>query len=477
MAIKPALPLFFLLVLAASAPGPCAEPDPVPESTQASELAAARDRLMTSLFFRGEVADMIISAGKAGMFVDVSRLETNAEVRSALIVWIQRNPEKAAGIYLHFKSGGAGIPASIESYEISWKFNPRFSALVKSLNAAAGDKAVPDEALEEAESRLYGGPQTEGETSAPAVSGGAARPARGTAFFAYSDYKLNKAGLERELAGAGAWLDAAKGESGHGPEGLENDYGEALGAYASFVVAAASVKGRDVLSEGESRALEKGRYSLRAGLAALALRVRAAQLCAAGNLLAGAARQPGAAELGTALSAAKDRLEAAAAAAGSGSLDIKELSALALSAERDFAAAYVRYSAYNGLLALKSRASAAAYSSLYDYAIARYLAVNFPAAAYARARAELAAGVPALDAALLRAGRGDTAGALTGLAGRAGELEGAARFVRHASEFNRRAEFFLWGVLFRPLEWRVAVSGGRPSFRPVFTFFEMMRKK
>jgi hypothetical protein len=471
--------LLMLALLAAAVPPRCAEPEITPQSTRAAEAASVRDRLMTSLFFRGELADMIISAGKAGMFVDVSGFETNAEVRGALIIWIQRNPEKAAGIYLHFKSGGAGIPTSIETYDISWKFNPQFMALVKSLNAAAGDKAVPGEALEEAESRLYGGPQAEPEAAAPVMAGGGggARPSRGSAFFAYADYKLNKAGLERELAGAGAWLDAAKGPSGRGPEGLEKDYSDALGTYAAFVVAASSIKGRDVLSEGESRALEKGRSSLRARLAALALRVRAAQLGAAAGGLNAAGREPGAAELAAALAAAASRLEAAAEAAGTGALDLRDLSEVSLAAEKDFARVYLRYSAYNGLLALKKRAAGAGYSCFYDYALARYLARRFPGAAYARARAALAAGLPELDAALLKAGRGDTAGAFSGLGARAAELDDAARMVWRASALNRRAQFFLWGLLFRPVEWKVSAAGGRAAFRPAFTFFELIRKK
>jgi hypothetical protein len=460
-----------LLALAPAAAPALADEDPVPQSTQAAETAAVRDRLMSSLFFRGELADMIISVGKAGMFVDTTGMQTNAEVRSALITWIQRNPDRAAGIYLHLKTGASNIPTSIQTYEISWNFNPKFMALVKSLNSAAGDKGVSDEALAEAESRLYGGPQAEAD--APAVEAGGAGAPKGNAFFGYSDYKLNKAGLGRELAGAGAWLDAAKGPSGRGPAGLEKDYGEAMAAYAAFVVAASSVKGRDVLSEGESRALEAGRAALRARLAALALRVRAAELAEAEGQAAG----PGAARLLAALRAARAALEDAAAAAASGRLGLKELAALSVSSEREFAGVYLKYSAYNGLLALKKRSAAPGYSCLYDYVIARYLGAFFPGAAYARARAELAAGGPALDAALVRAGDGDIDGALSGLGDRAAGLDAAAGFTARVSETNRRAQFFLWGLLFRPAELKVYVHGGRPAFSPAFTFFGIMEKK
>jgi hypothetical protein len=459
------------LLLAAAVPALCDEPEISGKNAQAADLASVRDRLMTSLFFRGEVADMMISSGDADKIIDVRGFETNAEERGALIGWIALNTEKAAEIYLNLKSGGKGMPASMESYRTSWKFNPQFLALVKNLNSAAGDKAVPDEALEEAESRLYDGYQA--GTAAPVVGTGGAGAARGTPFFAYADYKLNKAGLERELDGAGAWLDAAKGPSGRGPRGLEDEYGGALAAYASFVVAASSVKGRDVLTEEESRALETGRASLRASLAALALRVRASQLAAAEELLKEEGGEPGASALRSAVAAARTRLEEAAGETVSGRRALTELSSLAISSEKDFASVYLRYSVYNGLLALKKRAAGAGYSCLYDYALSRWLAARFPEAGYARARAELFAGGPALDAALLRSGGGDIAGAIAGLGGRAEKLESAARSVRLASEANRRAQFFLWGILFRPVELNVSGAGGRAYFRPAFTFFDI----
>jgi len=79
-----------------------------------------------------------------------------------------------------------------------------------------------------------------------------------------------------------------------------------------------------------------------------------------------------------------------------------------------------------------------------------------------------------IKAALARLLSGDVSGALAGMDGRVDGLESAVRLVRRASEFNLRAQFFLWGVLFRPVELQVGGSGGRPSFRPAFTFFDIM---
>ena len=72
---------------------------------------------------------------------------------------------------------------------------------------------------------------------------------------------------------------------------------------------------------------------------------------------------------------------------------------------------------------------------------------------------------------MLKAGEGDLAGALEGPGGRAEELEAALAAVRGASAANRAAQFFLWGVVFRPLEIEVSARGGRPFFRPALTFY------
>ena len=465
------LSLLLCSVPAAAAPsGPVDAPEPAarPENARQEELDRVRDRLMTSLFFRGELADMMIDAGMAGKFTNASEFETHSELRSALIEWIAANPAKAAEVYLQLKGGGAaGANLPLEAYEITWHTNPAFLAMIKNLNEAAGDRAVPGEQLELAARRLYEGPQA---AAAPAVQlGGAA--ARGGGFFdgAYADYKLNKAGLEKEIAAAGAWLDAVRGPAGKGPAGLEGDYGAALARYASFVVAASSVKNRPVITAGESAALEAGRAGLRAGLTALALKARAADLAGLDAALAAAGAQPGAARLRADIAALRSSLESSAAAAASGALPLAGLARLARASEEAFSALYLRYSAYNGLLALKRLAGPAGFSCFYDYALFRYLSSFYPGAAYPRAAAELAAAAGPLDAALAAAGAGNMEGAVEALGGRLGAIKGAAALRARASSFNRSAQFFGWGLLFRPAEVRVRRGAGGPSLRPVWT--------
>lgn len=461
-----ALPL--LLLLCAAPQGPRAQ-EINPADAQAADAAQVRDKLATSLFFRGELADKIIEAGQADRFVDLEGVETHSGARSLLLTWIRRNPEKAAEVYLGLKGAGGRIHDAIETRKSDWKFNPAFIASIKALNAAAGSSSVSREAMELAARRLYEGPQAD---AAEAVQlGGGRGPSGGKTYSgSYADYRLNKAGLQRELQLAGAWLEAGRQEGSRLE--LGGAYPAALALYRDLVVAASALKGREAMTGDESLRLEDLRLRLRAALSVLSLRARSAALKEASAALAASAA-PGARELRSSLDTLRAEFEASAASAAAAPGDLKALARLVNEAEGRFAGAYLAYTAYDGLLALR-RASAPGFSCLADYAAYRYLAAFFPGSPYPAARARLEA-ASALDAALALAGAGDLAGALEGLdpAG----LEAAAAAVRGASALNRAAQFFSWGLLLRPLELQAVPGPAGVKFSPVFTFFEVAVKK
>ncbi|OGR65915.1 MAG: hypothetical protein A2X31_01035 [Elusimicrobia bacterium GWB2_63_22] len=462
-----ALKILFLSSLLFCLPRPAAAaPEIQPQNIQAEELSVVRDRLATSLFARGELADKIIAAGMEGTFVDVEGMETHAEVRSALLNWIRRNPDKAAQASLHLKTGAAALPGKIELRETVYELNPRFLERIKALSEAAGDRNVSNEALELASRRLYEGPQAEDE-GAVVMGGAAGRPAAYSPLN-YADYRLNQGGLDKELGAAGAWLEAARGAGAAD----RRFYGEAFREYSAFLVAASALKGRSAITAQESGALEARRAALRARLSALALGERAYDL----ENMAAVLKARGAVKLAGLADRLAARLSASALEALEGGASMRSLSAVSASAEREFSSFYLSYSAYNSLVRLRELASPGGFSCLYDYAAYRYLAAFFPGAAYPKARRELAAARPALDEALLRADAGDMEGALSGAAARAAELKGAAALAASASAFNRRAQFLLWGVLFRPAELAVSARGGRAAFRPALTFFEVLRR-
>lgn len=468
--------IFLLFILASLQPVslPAQEDKPLaPRQAQearpsdaAAEAAAVRDRIMTSLFFRGEVADKILDSGEADTYVDLSAFETHAEARSALLDWIRKNPAKAAEIYLSLKySGGRPSGQTREVYEISWKFNPSFLAAVKALNAAAGSSTASREVMELAARRLYEGQLAEAEAP-PVIAGGAG--GRSVSRKDFADYRLNKGALDAELSRAAGWMEAARLEAAR--PGVEQAYASAFAIYQEFLVAASALKGRGVLTAKESVRLEELRSRLRAALGLLSMRARVSALDQAAVALASAAGEPGATEMLAAVKALKAELEQLAALGESGAaVPAKD----AVQAENKFAGLYLGYSAYDGLLNLKRRAARPAFSCLLDYAAWRWLASFAPGSPYPKARTELEAAAAALDQALALAGSGNLEGALTGLD--AGRLEAAAGAVSSASAFNRAAQFYSWGLFFRPVELKVTMKGGRPVFRPAFTLSEVAR--
>ncbi|OGS10924.1 MAG: hypothetical protein A2234_03555 [Elusimicrobia bacterium RIFOXYA2_FULL_58_8] len=465
-----------LLILGLGGPNALAQNGPQPESAaqdiNENEFISMRDHLASSLMFRGELADKIIGAGLTNEIVDLEGEPTYSAARLALLGWIKTNPDKAARLALNIKNGikpGAGIIP----YKIyGWEINPEFLEKIKSLKEAAGDLRVSPEALELATHRLYAG--SAGGGAGPVVIGGN-RPRGGDNFFSanYADYKLNRAGLERELAGAGGVLDSLRGPAGKGPAGTEEAYAAVVARYGAFVVAASATKGRSAITSGESEALEKHRSGLRFALAGLTLRSRAAELSGICRELEAERARPGGGALVTAAKALERRFTADAGRAEGGQLAVKELMLLVGGAEEAFAAFYVRLYVYSGLLGFKKRSEGLGFSCVYDYLLWLWMAKISPHSASVKARAAVMAAAPGLDAAMGKAGEGQLAAALDGPGGRAAELEAALAAAGAASAANRAAQFFLWGVLFRPVEIEVSARGGRPFFQPAFTLYNI----
>ncbi|HNW43321.1 MAG TPA: hypothetical protein PKI19_02385 [Elusimicrobiales bacterium] len=464
------LALFLGAVNVRAQSGP--QPEIAAKDTQAREYEEIRDRLASSLKARGELADKIIDAGTAGEIVKLEPGSTYSDARLALLAWIKDYPENAARLALSIQNGAKISKDPIHFTISKWRINDGFLEKIKALSAASKDSRVSAETMELAAKRLYEG--SIDETGEAAQAGG--RAAGGSDFFSinYADYKLNRAGLQNELSGAGRVLDSMRGPSGKGPEGAEKPYAAAVARYGAFVVTASALKGRDVITGGESEALERGRTAMRAALAGLTLRGRAAALRAISGDLARERGRPGSAALAAAAAASGGRLEAAAARMEDGRLPAGDFSALVRGAEDEFADLYLKYSVYSGLLGLKKNSEALGFSCVYDYLFWRWLAAWCPDAPYVKARAAVAAAGAGLEAGLLKAGEGEIAGALEGPGGRAAELEAALAFARGASAANRAAQFFMWGVLFRPLEIEVSARGGKPFYQPALTFYSVI---
>lgn len=448
---------------------PARSQEAAPQDAQAADAASVRDNLMTSLFFRGEVADAIIGSGQAGRFVDLSGVDTYAGERTALLAWIAAHPDEAARVWLELEGGGGRLHDSLAKDVVTWKLRKSFLDDIKALQAAAERPGVSGEAMEMAERRLYGGAQTEGGTYVN-LTGTGGSSAGGLRPSDYADFRPDKAGLDREVARLGDWLSSAKALATGGK--TAGAYAKAFALYRDFVVEASSLKGREAMTGAESSGLEALRARLRAALTSLTILGRSLQLEEAAGALGAESAEPGAAELRASLLALRGSLEAEADAADG--QDIRALASGLDAAEDRFSAAYLSYTAYDWLLALKRRTAPRGFSCLYDYAAFRLLSAFFPSSPYLRERALLESSRGHLDAALEKAGRGDAASALSGLD--VSGLAKAAADVRAASDFNRAAEFFSWGIFFRPIELRVTAAGKGASLRPVFTLADVLRR-
>lgn len=452
---------------ALAAPPSRAQQADEPSASRSEEAAEISAKLSRSLFFRGELADMMLEADVAGRYVDLAGVSTHAGARSLLLEWIKLNPDKAAEIYLDLKGTGGKVHTSLETRTAVWEFNPNLMEAIRRLNEAAGSSSVSKEAMETAARRIYVGKQW--EEGAPVIAGPSGVRESAPALD-YADFKLNKAGVDAEIKRGGAWLEAARPRAGGRAAAA---YSAAFAAYRELIVAASDLKGREAVTRQESARLESLRAKLRSALAELVLLYRSEEMGYALATLGGCGQEPGCAEMQAALRGLKEELEARAVRIPAE--DMAPLAKLLGAVEDKFAALYLGFTVYDGLLNLKKRGAMPAFSCFYDYIFYHYLAAYFPGSPYPRARAEIARTHALLDAALARAGAGDPAGALSGIDVHG--IEAAVSSAASASSRNRATQFLTWGMFFRPVELAVSAAGGRLSFRPVFSMKLVMGYK
>lgn len=467
--------------------------DPVatPVSVNTEETRGIRDRLSSSLFFRGELADAIIEAGLQDRLVKLTGQETHSEVRLALIGWITNTPDQAADIYIYLKDRrpGAGIPPGVITYKVpAWEINPNFLELIQGVSRAAKDATMSDEEVSLAMHRLFEGPPAQPEAygplpfgpgtgaDVPAVTsigagggpkgrgGAAARGAGNAGAVGYADYRLDPARVERESRALGGWFENVKSAletelSGAGKEkGLtprRRLFDETFSAYRTFTVAVSGLKGRTRITGEESAGLEALRRSLRKNLSELETLSVMRKLNKRAEILP--ALSPGAAALRAdarrieeALKVFLDDLRENPESVNSAAGRLHEL-------KKAFDFWTIRFSAHGRLSDLKSRITDHGRSCVFDKLIFEYLSRFRPSADYVRLEAGLAARAKAIEVSLegVAAGDYETAALFSGgekrsLAGKILEVEGEAFRLEAYSRFNRRLQFFFWDAFVNP---------------------------
>ena len=457
-----------------------------PASVDGEELRDIRDRLSTSLFFKGELADSIIEAGLQDRLLKLSGRETYSEVRLGLIGWIKSDLDEAANLYFYLKDRRpeeAKPPESI-SYKLpTYEINPHFLELIEGVGRAAKDSSISDEEVSLAEQRLFEGPQARPEAYAPwappaagearaSPSGtpakaramaAAARGAGGSAAINYADYSLNPARVELESRALGEWFESVKAsmeaesrdpENGKDLAAQRGFFDETFFAYRNFVVALSGLKGRKKITGEEAARLEELRRSLRKNLGELETLSVMRRINRRAQTLP--PLSPGARVLIADARRIEGALRAFLADLRGDPESVKTAAARLYELEKAFDFWLLRSSAHKRLSDLKGRMTGRRFSCVLDKLLFAYLARFSPSAAYVRLEAGRAGSAAALDASLegVAAGNYEAAAAFSGekrsLPERIRDAESGAAGLESYSRFNRRLQFFFWDVFVNP---------------------------
>jgi len=478
--------LSFNLALPAFSEAPAGGFEIPPASVDGEELRDIRDRLSTSLFFKGELADSIIEAGLQDRLLKLSGRETYSEVRLGLIGWIKNDLDEAADLYFYLKNRGheETKPQESISYKLPiYEINPHFLQLIQGVRRAAHDASISDEEMSLAEQRLFEAPQAQPEAYAPwmpSVAGGgpragpsaAAAGARGGAAalreagnagaIRYADYSLNPARVELESRALGGWFDSVKAaleaESADADKGAlaqrRGFFDETFFAYRNFVVELSGLKGRTKITGEEAARLEALRRSLRKNLGELETLSVMRRINKRAQTLP--PLSPGAELLRTDARRIEEALQAFLADLRGNPESVKTAAGRLYELEKAFDFWLLRFSAHKRLSDLKGRITGREFSCVLDKLVFKYLFRFRPSAAYVRLEAGRAGSAAAIDASLegVAAGNYEAAASFSGekrsLSGRILETESEAESLESYSRFNRRLQFFFWDVFVNP---------------------------
>lgn len=467
-------------------------------SAVSSVNSAAKDQayneLLKNVFYRGQVADKMIETGVAGSFIDLSKMKTQGQVKEAVIRWISQNLDKAAAYAVMVNSTGAstdgmgstsGAAISVDGdgnvtyTKYRYFFAGGFLSKIKDLADAASDPNASMERMVQAGRNMYDGSSSRikssnarlagtnpsdlglGESGSGGVSiGGNYTPA--TYKGEYDDFKMNKSAVAREASRAEKIISSLRGD-GNGPKGAEQYYAYAQRAYGNFEGFVSPLKSRKVITEEESEKLERLRSDLRKSLAGLSMRLMAVYAEEMSKGLKDG--YPGHSEMLDTLRKLIASLDAKLAEAA-GTDDVGRISDILALAGAEFSSFYMSYSVYSDVASIKEKTSSLPFSCVYDKLMFMLLQKVFPESPYVQARKNIAAESAWLDAAMETAASGKAALVLSDP-----KMNSAQKSLSDATEFsewNKRAQYFSWGMFFRPFEAMPISYGGRIYYKIIF---------
>lgn len=441
--------LFFFpfFQLAAVPPG-----DLTPSSADVEELEEIENRIKTSLFFKGKVADVFIENG-LHEWIPVGAAKGYAETREALIKWIGGNAEKAARIYLSAEMGI--LPGSEIKYKMmKWKLNPHFAGLIKELNEAAADMSLSKEDLNLVSRRLFEGKHApvnyvnfDLEESGPQKTGEEIK---------YAGYKVNRELLGKEMSEFDEYLAllSRRVKAWNGDKANLWPLMKKAGFFhRKFSEAALALKSSGRINEEQAKLLEKLRFSARGQF----LITETAFIARRTESLLGRLEAGGVEKFsGEMRKAVKKILE------GIFSLRAENMGA---GETAEFADTYylpalgilnaARVCEY--LLELKEKSEKTGFSCVYDLLVFRHLSHFAPSSGYVAAREKMKKEAAAIDEIIGGYAEGGRArGELERLIK---EFEKTVREVRKTSLYNAAVQKIFWNSAFQIF--RVEMDGNK----------------
>ncbi len=274
------LPVFFWF-LVVSGLTPVLSAAPAPQSAENLELDSIKSRLMTDMFFAGELADAIMEIGIQNRFISLSGEEDRAQIRAKLILWIRSHPDSAAGIFFHVKKRPAlpeqVLPGQKSIKRVWWEVNPHFLAMIKDLSQSVRSRDISREELSVSGRRIFEGLSDGAGTVVDGSGSDEEGLGRASRFFSFPplDWKLDRRGIVKEQKQTSRWLSELISEfrrdQGKGTPELHEERMVSLElaslSLKDFTVRSSRLAGRKGMSESESRSLEKSRLVLRMALA------------------------------------------------------------------------------------------------------------------------------------------------------------------------------------------------------------------
>ncbi len=364
-------------------------------------LDEIKNKILTSLFFRGEVADGFIDAKLYGEILGDVGGKSFSEVREELLNWIYANPDKAAEMYFNiYGKKFDKKPRKIKYKDLRGKLSPHFLKLIKNLSASAKNLSLDDESLTMAGRRLFEG--FIAKTDYANINLPSFKPigkeAAAQEEFDFADFKLNHALLERETKGISSWLSALKKNieskiykgkkaEGYDREKIKAIYINAFRLYKKFIVRVSSLKGRGNITAEESLRLERERLLLRKNLTVLQMLMAYGQLKAQTEVFSKA--YPDFVFLSYDAKKTLKEILKELNEIERGNIGLKELN---LRANRAFSLvknSNLKNNFYLWLLAFKKAGEDIRFSCVSDFLIYRYLKILKPLPDYVKLRVQL----------------------------------------------------------------------------------------